>query len=166
MPLFPLAWTDVCSLQINYKIWREEFCLVLFPCKMSPSCWFFTVYTSIAQELEEKKTVSSWALQRTVALPSAHLHSSHPFTSQYAIRFASPHVCFFPLGSSRKNVLFLMHVSTFLLSVFFILEGKLDHRSLKHLQTDWISCNSLGWCSRKVAPSKVKILLSIFIWAP
>lgn len=149
MLFFPLAWTDVCSLQINYKIWREEFCLVLFPCKISPSCWFFTVYTFTAQELEGKKTE-----QLGFAEDSSFSISTFAFLSplrppvDYQVCF--PSCCFFPFRQQEKKCSFSYECLHFPALHIFHLRGQVRPQltetladRLNFMQQPW-SMFSLG----------------------
>lgn len=149
MLFFPLAiWTDVCSLQINYKIWREEFCSVLLPCKKVSAVDFYCVnfYCSGTREKEDSEQLGfvgdSGLFNRHICSPL-----TFPLTSQWAISFASPHAVFFFRYQGKKEMFFFSWVSPFSYSsCSTTLEWELDHNSLKYLQTEWISCNILGWC--------------------
>lgn len=135
----------------------------------------FTVFAFTVQELDRKKAVSSWDLQGTVGSSINSFALTFPLTPQWASSFIFPpivFVCFlgvfaavcgfvllgfyfgrfclyvFSTGSrGKKPMLSFLLVSPFsYYSCFANLEWKLDHSSLKHLQTDWIPCNILGWC--------------------
>lgn len=122
MLFFPLAiWTDVCSLQTNYKIWREEFCLVLLPCKKVPAAVFYCVYF-YCSGTREKAYSGQLGLVGDNGLFHQHIYFCLPVNLPVSYQHCLPSCCF-KYREQGNKMLFFLWVFIFLLPVFTLLGG-------------------------------------------
>lgn len=88
---------------MNYKIWKEEFCLVLLPNKKVPAADVYCVYFYCSGTRGKEDSEQLGFVGDSVLF---HQHICSPLTflltSQRAISFASPHVVF-SIGSREKK---------------------------------------------------------------